>query len=316
MAIVLKNELSDATGLTITENGSTVVVSGNKVICTLTSTLGWSGFIATATRTIVAGDRFYYSYKKTVINTIFANMGNTTGTLGSDPTNINGWRANSITSQAVRIEGGASTGGPGALTFTLGTRYFGLIHYEAANISVYANTTGHSEDVGDYTLNGDKSGSNDVGVVQKVHYGQFDGVGLIMEIYPWAFTDANGLPPPILTDLATGTATESTIPLTWTDAGDATSQTGTSIERSTTGGGVGFSEIAEVPFNTETYNDSNLSALTEYFYRARSYVLFDGVKYYSAYTSEVSETTTAIPIRFSYIPDPDNLSGTGFTYII
>ncbi len=64
------------------------------------------------------------------------------------------------------------------------------------------------------------------------------------------------------------------------------------IERSTTGGGVGFSEIATVGQNVTTYLDTGLSGNTQYFYRVRaSNAIGD-----SAYTAEADATTDADPV--------------------
>lgn len=70
------------------------------------------------------------------------------------------------------------------------------------------------------------------------------------------------------------------ITITWQD--NSSNETGFEIERSTVGGGVGFSLIHTVSANDLAYNDNTASASTTYYYRIRA-VNASGN---SAYTTE------------------------------
>lgn len=106
-------------------------------------------------------------------------------------------------------------------------------------------------------------------------------------------TDSNGLTPPVAADLtATATGT-GTIELTWTENGAAINTDGFKIERSTVGGGSGFSQIDTAGEGETSYSDSGLSPGTTYHYRIRAYVTVNGTDQNSAYTSEASDTTDA-----------------------
>jgi len=71
----------------------------------------------------------------------------------------------------------------------------------------------------------------------------------------------------------------------WVD--NSSDETGFKVERSTTGGGVGFSEIGQASAGATFYQDSGLTEATRYFYRVRA---FNGSGD-SSYTSEVSVVT-------------------------
>jgi hypothetical protein len=89
-----------------------------------------------------------------------------------------------------------------------------------------------------------------------------------------------------LTATATGA---SSITVSWTD--NSSDETGFKLERKTGSGGT-WSEIAgSIAANTVTFNNTGLSASTQYFYRLRSY---NGAGN-SSYSNEASATTTATP---------------------
>jgi hypothetical protein len=89
-----------------------------------------------------------------------------------------------------------------------------------------------------------------------------------------------------LKTLAVFAASSSTVQLDWTD--NSGSESGFSIERSTTSATAGFAEIDTVGAGVETYNDTGLAADT-YWYRVRAYDA-DGV--YSDYSNVAEVTVT------------------------
>lgn len=84
------------------------------------------------------------------------------------------------------------------------------------------------------------------------------------------------------------TQSDTEIQLDWTD--NSSDETGFKIERSLTSGS-GFSQIDTTAAGVVTYDDTGLTASTQYFYRVRSYISTDN----SAYTSEANDTTDAPP---------------------
>lgn len=84
-----------------------------------------------------------------------------------------------------------------------------------------------------------------------------------------------------------------TITLTWTDTNSG--EDGTSIERSLTGGGSGFSVIATVGANVETYDDDTVAEDTEYFYRVRAFKNTPNGVHFGPYSNEDSaEVVSAV----------------------
>jgi hypothetical protein len=98
----------------------------------------------------------------------------------------------------------------------------------------------------------------------------------------------------------TATAASSTqINLSWTD--DSTNETGFLIERSTDG--VNFTQIATAPVNATSFQDSNLTAATTYYYRVRA----SGTGGNSAYSNIANATTSSSQL----VPAaPTNLTAT------
>ncbi len=108
------------------------------------------------------------------------------------------------------------------------------------------------------------------------------------------WTDSNGLTPPTPSGLVASNPTTTTIDLDWTDVATTVSADGISVEISTVGGGVGFTEYDFVDIGDETIVVSGLDPGTEYFFRIRAKVTAVAVDYYSSYTAEDSETTLVV----------------------
>ncbi|HDK81771.1 MAG TPA: M6 family metalloprotease domain-containing protein, partial [Nitrospirae bacterium] len=99
-----------------------------------------------------------------------------------------------------------------------------------------------------------------------------------------------GPPPAAPSGLSAAAVSSSRIDLSWTD--NSSNEVGFKIERSLTGGGTGFSQIASVGVNVTTFPSTGLSASTEYYYRVRAYNLVGD----SAYSNEANATTDAAPL--------------------
>ncbi len=96
-------------------------------------------------------------------------------------------------------------------------------------------------------------------------------------------------PPPAAPSGLTATAVSSTeIDLSWNDNSD--NEDGFKIERSETGGGGSYTEIATVGANFEAYPDTGLSPDTTYYYRVRAYNAAG-----DSSPAEDSATTLALP---------------------
>lgn len=115
-----------------------------------------------------------------------------------------------------------------------------------------------------------------------------------MSITRYGWCDSAGPTPNIPTSPTAVASGKTTVDLSWANDEVADFWTGHKIERSTVGGGVGFSEIADITnIATTTYADSGLDAGTTYYYRFRSYFTLAGTTYYSSYTSESNAETDA-----------------------
>ncbi len=91
--------------------------------------------------------------------------------------------------------------------------------------------------------------------------------------------------PAVPSGLVAGTASASSIQLTWTD--NASDETSYFVERSLASGS-GFTQIASLPAGTVSHTDLGLSAGTTYYYRVRAANAIGS----SAYSDEASATTT------------------------
>lgn len=294
MAIKQKNNFEDDSDITITTNGvATVLVTGGTLQSTVTT--GGTNYNGGVSDTAVAcanGDRYYMSFKTTdsnEANGAYALYGRSGGGF-----NFGGTQAGigfSGTNLAARIWGGNdATTGP----FSANTYYYGIARNTTGHIIVYWKTGGHSANIADYTLFFDHSGIDDIG--QDL---VFNGVavGDTSAVYNWgpfAFTDSNGLTPQTPT-IGSATATgQETIELTWTDVATSASADKIAIDRSLTSGS-GFTEIDTVSIGIESYEDSGLDPDTTYYYKIRAVTMFDGVDYYSSYSSEADATTDPVP---------------------
>lgn len=118
--------------------------------------------------------------------------------------------------------------------------------------------------------------------------------------YPHPLASTNPpVPPPVpaAPSALTATTISSTqINLQWTD--NSTNETDFRIERSLTGGGVGFNQIDTVSSNVVTYASIGLSASTTYYYRVRAANGYG----FSTYSNEANATTQS-----EVIPGPRGL---------
>lgn len=120
--------------------------------------------------------------------------------------------------------------------------------------------------------------------------------GFTTLVYPHplqGFTNAAPPPPPAAPSaLAVAVIGSTELDLTWTD--NSSDEEGFSVERSPTGGGAGFTQIATVGAGVTAYPDTGLNASTTYFYRVRAFNAGGN----SAYTSEASGTTRSVVLPY------------------
>ena len=113
-----------------------------------------------------------------------------------------------------------------------------------------------------------------------------DNGGLTHISAPVFISVSSGLPA-APTNLATGSVTNSAVPLTWTD--NATNESGFQVERATDAGS--FALLAALGVNATNHTDSTVTGSTAYSYRVRAV----GGAGDSAYSNTVSVTTPAGP---------------------
>lgn len=97
--------------------------------------------------------------------------------------------------------------------------------------------------------------------------------------------------------------------ISWTD--NSSNETGFKLERSSTGGGSGFTEIIQLAANTTSYNNVGLTSGTTYHYRIRA---FNGIGN-SSYSSEANGTTGTKPPIILNAPGIVYIYGTGIGHI-
>lgn len=95
----------------------------------------------------------------------------------------------------------------------------------------------------------------------------------------------------------------------WSD--NSVNETGFKLERSSTGGGSGFAEIAQPAANATSYSNTGLTSGTTYYYRIRAY---NGAGN-SSYSSEANGTTGTKPPIILSPPGIVYIYGTGIGHI-
>ncbi len=119
-------------------------------------------------------------------------------------------------------------------------------------------------------------------------------------------------PPDAPTNLAASAVSDSQIDLTWTD--NSADEDSFRLERSPDGS-MGWTEIASVAANVESYNDSGLSCGDTYYYRVRAHRSDDGQ--YSNYSNTAHDTTSACPAGYynisGYVRDSSSTGLSGMT---
>ncbi|MFZ1530367.1 MAG: LamG-like jellyroll fold domain-containing protein, partial [Ferruginibacter sp.] len=129
-------------------------------------------------------------------------------------------------------------------------------------------------------------------------------------VTPGAPFDLLFTPPAAPSALNATAASNSEIQLSWTD--NANNETGFEIEQSTTGPGGSFSLIATVGANISSYNNTGLSAGTNFCYRVRA---IKGTTV-SAYTNTACATTLSSgPVTIQLQDGVNGYSGTRDTYL-
>ncbi len=117
------------------------------------------------------------------------------------------------------------------------------------------------------------------------------------------------IPPDAPTGLTVTPIASTLLNLTWTD--NSTDETGFQIERSTTGAGGPFTLLTTVAANTITYDNTGLTASTNYCYRIRA--INGGLS--SAYTTiECATTMSSGPVTVSFQDGVNSYTGTRDTY--
>ena len=136
--------------------------------------------------------------------------------------------------------------------------------------------------VGDVTNEGDETFLVNLSNATNATITDNQSVGTILN------DDGIVTPPNAPSNLNATPAGPSSIALTWTD--NASDETGFKIERKTSSGVVGFSEIATLGSNVTSFTDTGLSASTTYVYRVRAYK----PSVNSSYSNEATATTANI----------------------
>lgn len=275
------------TGLTLTETTGTVtIVSGKIAVASgLAGSFDSCGFVQTSSIAGASGRSWYgYIEYNSFVDAFFgfvdtANFAYTDSLSFyqfSSSNRAKSWEKGGFTADAVNS---------GALTANVS--YLVLLDVESDGTVTYTfdgSEIGHSvvATSGDYTSKNLRFYASPWGVSQTL---SIDTMGV---------TDSGGFTPPAPTTLAAGSPTATTLQVTWSDATvSSTNADSIRVERSTTGGGVGFSEIGTASIGAQVYNDSGLTAGTTYYYRIRARVTVGPTDYNSAYTSEASASTTS-----------------------
>lgn len=128
-------------------------------------------------------------------------------------------------------------------------------------------------------------------------------------VTPGAPFNISFIPPNAPTNLVVTPILSTVLQLTWTD--NSTDETGFQIERSTTGAGGPFTLLTTVAANTITYDNTGLTAATNYCYRIRA--INGGLS--SAYTNiECASTMSTGPVTVSFQDGLNSYTGTRDTY--
>lgn len=128
-------------------------------------------------------------------------------------------------------------------------------------------------------------------------------------VTPGAPFNISFIPPNAPTNLVVTPISSTVLQLTWTD--NSTDETGFQIERSTTGAGGPFTLLTTVAANTITYDNTGLTAATNYCYRVRA--INGGLS--SAYTTiECASTMSSGPVTVSFQDGVNSYTGTRDSY--
>ncbi len=128
-------------------------------------------------------------------------------------------------------------------------------------------------------------------------------------VTPGAPFNLSFIPPNAPSSLVVTALSTTALQLNWTD--NSTDETGFEIERSTTGSGGPFTLLTTVAANVVTYNNTGLTAATNYCYRIRA--IKSGL--FSNYTSIACSSTLSGPVTRIFQDGLNGYTGTRDTYI-
>jgi len=295
--ILLEETFANETGITeVVPSRATVTNSANTEIITLSqATLVSEGFYGNSTVTLDEEDNLFCSFKFNETG-VYVSVGAGRGiNLVADLHYMTAHfpAINPLVSVLWNTQFGSG------FTASLDTRYYFLIIFGSERQAIYYNATGYSATLADWTLLSTiPEGVADVGsAVRFLAYITGGSATTSVTVYPYAFRDNSQLVianAPNPSGLSSATLAWHTVRLSYTHGSTSSNTTGTKVEKSTTGGGVGFTLHATAAQGSSTYDVTGLTAATTYYFRIRNDFSFGAVHHYSSYTSETSVTTPAL----------------------
>jgi len=289
--ILWKTDFTDATGLTVVTTTGTVTfnqtVDGKKCVLLDTTSEAWPGIGWYTNSGIASGSG--HTLFISVRTTGWANITNgftDAAQMGSYDKNL-GWTIGSS-----KIKGhhwGNPSYGDMVHNESIWENVKVVIGSDNASASWRVDGGGAWTDLGTSNNNGPDWST---GIDAYFQTSCYSDTGKVLTLADCAYTDDGTFTPPAPTTLAGSGISKTEIDLTWSDGTiNSVNSDDLSLERSATGGGAGFSEIATPSIGDEAYSDSGLTENTSYFYRARAKITWEGADHYSAYTSEVEIAT-------------------------
>lgn len=300
MAIILEDTFADETGITeVVPTGSIVNTANTEVITldapNITEAVGF--YANTDVASLDEEDNLHFSFEFSAASGLTAIVGAGRGidTLDDLHYMVATYPGgNPLVSLLWNTQFGSG------FTAAANTRYYFLVMYGSERQAIYYNTSGFSNDLSsDWTLLSTiQEDVADVGEsVLFFAYATTGTAGDTITVYPYQFRDNEDLiidDAPAPTNPAATAVAWHTIRVTFTDNGTESTETSVKLERSLTGGGIGFSEVGSALDGVGTIDATGLSPSTQYFFRLRADFSFGAIHHYSDYTSEVNATTPAL----------------------